>query len=124
MMAMIKVPQDIKAKSRVVVLAALAMLGLSACGDSEPLSSGGPATFRRLTETQYRNIITDVFGSHIVVAGRFDPLVRTDGLLSVGASKAVITPSGIERYAALARSVAMQVVDQQSRALLVPCAPV
>ena len=114
---------DTKLKVRNILLAVAAAIGLAACGTAEPPTTGGPATIRRLTEAQYRNSIADVFGSHIVVAGRFDPLVRTDGLIAVGASRATVTPTGIERYAALARSIAVQVVDPVNRALLIPCVP-
>jgi hypothetical protein len=108
---------------RPLAAAALSLLVLAGCARSEPETKGGPATVRRLTESQYRNIVADLFGSQIVVAGRFDPLVRTEGLLTVGAGRATITPSGAERYAALARSIAQQVVDPANRALLIPCAP-
>jgi hypothetical protein len=107
-----------------LALMVIALLGLAACEQAEPVVEGGPATLRRLTEAQYRNIIADVFGSHIVVAGRFDPLLRTEGLLTVGASRATITPSGFEHYATLARAIAGQVVDANNRALTVPCLPV
>jgi hypothetical protein len=106
-----------------VCLAVALTLGLAACGEPEPVVEGGSATLRRLTESQYRATIADVFGSHIVVAGRFDPLLRTEGLLTVGAGRATITPSGFERYAALARSIAEQVVGENNRALAVPCTP-
>ncbi|MBL8645421.1 MAG: DUF1592 domain-containing protein [Rhodospirillaceae bacterium] len=108
---------------RVFVCIALAALSLGACGEAEPVTSGGPTAVRRLTEAQYRNIIADVFGNHLVVAGRFDPLVRTEGLLAVGASRASITPTAVERYAALARSIAQQVANEKNRALLFPCKP-
>lgn len=108
---------------RAAGLAAVAALALVACGSREPQTQGGPPTLRRLTEAQYRNIIADVFGTHIVVSGRFDPLVRTGGLLAVGAGRASITPSGLERFTALARSVAVQVVEPANRAWLVPCTP-
>ena len=101
----------------------LAVVLLTACGRSEPPAAGGPVTVRRLTEAQYRNIIADLFGSQIVVAGRFDPIVRTEGLLAVGAGRATITPSGVERFAALARSIAQQVVAPGNRELLIPCGP-
>ena len=39
---------------------------------------------RRLTESQYRQVIADVFGDDIVVGGRFDPVNRVDGLLACG----------------------------------------
>jgi len=107
------------------VVAVTAVLLLSACADtvSVPPTEGGPATLSRLTEAQYRNIIADVFGDHIVVAGRFDPLLRTDGLIAFGASQAMITPSGFERFNQIARSVAAQVVDETNRGILIPCAP-
>ena len=102
-----------------VIAALLGLLG----GCAEPVTTGGEPQFRRLTEAQYRNTIRDVFGASIVIAGRFDPLERIDGLLAVGASQATITPAGLERYEALARSVALQVVDEVHRRILVPCAP-
>src|SRR5262245_49963811 len=85
------------------VSAALALCG---CGPSEPVTKGGPVELRRLTEQQYRNIISDEFGANITVAGRFDPIVRTEGLLAVGASEVDVTPSGFEQYYDLARSIA------------------
>jgi hypothetical protein len=107
------------------VVAVTAVLLLSACADtvSVPPTEGGPATLSRLTEAQYRNIIADVFGDHIVVAGRFDPLLRTDGLIAFGASQAMITPSGFERFNQIARSVAVQVVNETNREILIPCTP-
>lgn len=109
--------------------AKLALLGIlcavlvTACGSNEPQTRGGPPTLRLLTEAQYRNIIRDTFGSQVVVASRFDPIVRIEGLLAVGAGRATVTPSGVERYIALARSVAEQVVAPGNRELLIPCAP-
>lgn len=109
---------------RAAASAAVAILiGLGACGRSEPPTPGGPATLRLLTESQYRNVISDVFGSQVVVAGRFDPVVRTEGLLAVGAGSATVTASGIEHYSTLARSIAAQVVAPANRELLIPCAP-
>ena len=96
---------------------------LSACGESEPLTEGREPQLRRLTEQQYRNTIRDVFGGNIIVAGRFDPLERVDGLLAVGASSATITPAALERYEALGRSIALQVVSKKNREILIPCSP-
>ncbi|MDA0892880.1 MAG: DUF1592 domain-containing protein [Proteobacteria bacterium] len=106
-----------------VLLFALALM-LSACGESEPLTEGSEPQLRRLTEQQYRNTIRDIFGGNIIVAGRFDPLERIDGLLALGASSATVTPAALERYEALARSISLQVVDEKNRAVLLPCAPV
>ena len=96
---------------------------LAACSRTEPPTSGGPPTLRRLTESQYRNIIADVFGSQIVVGGRFDPIMRTEGLLAVGAGRAAVTPSAVEHFSAMARSIALQVVAPGNRELLLPCQP-
>lgn len=100
-----------------------AMLVLSACGSREPVTKGAPPTVRLLTEAQYRNVIADVFGKQIEVAGRFDPIVRTEGLLAVGAGLASVTPSAVERYVSLARSIAKQVLAASNRELLLPCRP-
>jgi len=106
-----------------IVLFMIAAIGLSACGEDEPLTEGREPQLRRLTEQQYRNTVRDVFGGNIVVAGRFDPLERVDGLLAVGASSATITPAALERYEALGRSIALQVVNRDNRRVLVPCQP-
>ena len=105
-------------------LAAAFMLALTGCGAVEPDSAGGPPTMRRLTESQYRQVVADVFGDDIVVGGRFDPVNRVDGLLAVGASRTAINVSAFERYDTLARSIAAQVVDPAHRKVLVPCHPV
>lgn len=102
-------------------LAALLLVCLGGC--AEPPTEGGETQFRRLTEAQYRHAIGDIFGRSIVISGRFDPLERIDGLLAVGASSAAITPAALERYDALARSIALQVVDKAHRDVLIPCAP-
>ncbi len=99
------------------------LLALSGCSESEPVTEGGEAQLRRLTEDQYRNTIKDVFGRGIVVAGRFDPLERIEGLLALGASRATITPAALERYEALGRSIALQVVNEQNRKVMMPCLP-
>jgi len=109
--------------AKLAVLGMLCAVLVAACGSNEPQTRGGPPTLRLLTEAQYRNIIRDTFGSQVVVAGRFDPIVRIEGLLAVGAGRATVTPSGVERYIALARSVAEQVVAPGNRELLIPCTP-
>jgi hypothetical protein len=85
--------------------------------------SAGPAVTRRLTAEQYGNIVEDVFGGDIDLGGRFEPDMRVDGLLAVGASQVSITAAGMEQYDAMGRAVAAQVVDQNHRDMLVPCKP-
>lgn len=99
------------------------MCGLAACDSPTPEVIGGPPAMRRLTEAQYRQVIADVFGSDIVVGGRFDPILRTDGLLTVGAAVTAITPAAFGRYESLARTVAGQITDAAHRHVLIPCQP-
>ena len=96
---------------------------LAACGESAPQTEGAPPDMRRLTSEQYHNVIHDVFGEHIEIAGRFDPLVRTEGLFAVGARSAPITPKGFEEFYNVARSIAQQVVNEENRLVLIPCEP-
>ena len=88
-------------------------------------ASQGPylAGLRRLTETQYRNSIADIFGPNIVVQGRFEPDRRVGGLLAAGTTSLSITPSGFEGYAKIADGIARQVVDEKNRARLLACTP-
>jgi len=100
-----------------------AILLLTGCGSPAPQVPGGEPDIRRLTREQYERIIADVFGEGVRVGGRFDPLVRTDGLLALGARSARITPAGFEQYYQLAASIAEQVVSERYRADLIPCTP-
>jgi hypothetical protein len=106
-----------------LIAAASAAVLLSACGKSEPQTSGTQPLVRQLTEVQYRAVIADVFGPDVKIAGNFYPTPREDGLMAVGASRATITPSAFERYDKLARLIAAQVVDASNRDVLVPCKP-
>jgi hypothetical protein len=94
----------------------------SDAGD-EPASSGGPAAFRRLDEAQYKYSIEDIFGPGIKIPGRFEPPLRAEGLLAIGDSSVVVTPSGFEQYEFKAREIAVQVMAQDRRKAMVPCEP-
>ena len=90
---------------------------------SQPTSDTATA-MRRLTEAQYRNAISDIFGTDIQVAGRMDPLVRpVHGLQTSSVSTIAVSPAGFEQYTRMARAIAAQVVDQEHRATLVGCQP-
>lgn len=106
-----------------VTLLTAACFTLAACSEPEPTVKGAPPAMRLLTEAQYRNVIADVFGNQIVVGGSFDPLIRTNGLLTVGSTAGHITPSGLEQYDRRARAIAAQVVDEKNRGVLLPCEP-
>lgn len=95
---------------------------LAGCGSGGSVTEGGPLTMRRLTESQYRQTIADIFDADIRIVGRFEPDSRRDGLLAVGTSLVSMTPAGFEQYDAMARDIAAQVVDEERRSRL-PCAP-
>lgn len=106
----------------VVAVAAGAFTFFGSSSNDQKVTSG-PSVTRRLTAEQYRNIIQDVFGGDIDLGGRFEPDLRVDGLLAVGASQVSITAAGMEQYDAMGRAVAAQVVDANHRDMLVPCTP-
>ena len=79
--------------------------------------------YRRVTESQYRHTVADVFGAGVLINARFEPEQRLDGLQAIGNSQLSITTTGLEQYIALARSIADQVVDDENRDLRVSCKP-
>ena len=76
---------------------------------------------RRLTESQYRHSIADIFGSDIAVNGRFEPERREEGLLAIGASMLSISASGFEQYYSMAKGIADQVLDDKHIKKFLPC---
>jgi hypothetical protein len=108
---------------KLVSLLTVCCLGLVACSRSAPAIKGAEPSLRLLSEPQYRSAIADLFGEHIAVGGTFDPLVRTNGLLTVGAANAHITPAGLEQFDRMARSIAAQVLSADNRAAYLPCTP-
>ena len=78
---------------------------------------------RRLTESQYRATIADIFGPGIKLNGRPEPDLRVDGLYAAGTGTVSVTPGGAQQYAVIARSVADQVIAPENRDRLVGCKP-
>ncbi len=106
-------------------VATLLLLGaLCGCSPAEPDSSGAPAGMRRLTEEQYRNSVADILGTHVQIAGRFDPILRPQhGLIAAGTSQISVSPAGFEQYQIMATSIAAQVVDPAHRGTFLTCTP-
>jgi hypothetical protein len=77
----------------------------------------------RLSPSQYRFTIADIFDQSIRISGRFEPEQRDQGLLAIGARTQNITDSGLEAYDEIGRGVAAQVVDERHRAALIGCTP-
>jgi hypothetical protein len=123
------------ARSTIALLAAAA--ALASCSQSAPqdktstaaapapasLEAPSQLVMRRLTGEQYKNIMTDVFGPTIDFGGRFEPDMRTDGLLAIGSSHVGVTAAGMEQYDAMSRTIARQIVDPAHRDLMLSCKP-
>ena len=73
----------------------------------------GPAHLRRLSRTQYKNAIADLFGPGIEIPKIAEPDVAKSGLNSVGASFVSYSPRGIESLESASYSIAQQVVDNE-----------
>jgi hypothetical protein len=107
----------------------LSLAGMMTCssnafarGGQTQQAVGGP-TFRLISETQYRDVIADVFGDDIKVSIRLPSVKRTNGLVALNAGSTIVTTGTFDQFDASARSVADQVVDKSHREALVSCAP-
>jgi hypothetical protein len=92
--------------------------------NAEPVSKGTPASLRLLSEEQYLNTLSYVFGPNMKPTTRFAALPRTDGLLASGAAMAGLTDTQLEMYQKTAAKVAKQIIGEDSRNYLIPCTPV
>ncbi len=111
------------------VAAALAVVLLSGSSQSssalrEPASKGGAPTVLRLISTaQYENTIANIFGADVNSRTTFPALSRTNGLISLAATAAEVTPGLLDNFDNAARNVAAQVLDPDHRDVLIPCRP-
>ncbi len=84
----------------------------------------GDLSFVRLTESQYRRAIHDIFGESIRVDdSAVDRGARERGLLAIGDRKLTLSAAELERAETLAQRIAEQVTDPRRRATLIPCTP-
>ncbi|MET1755853.1 DUF1592 domain-containing protein [Novosphingobium sp. RD2P27] len=90
---------------------------------AEPETPGGPLVMRRLTESQYRATIADVFAPDVPVTGRFERALREDGLIAVATSHGSMSAFSVEQYDVSARSIAAAITGEERRAQFVPCQP-
>ncbi len=108
--------------AKFLLCAVAGVVVFTGCGRAPDIVGAEPA-LRRLTEQQYRNIIADLFGPHIVIAGSFDPMLAQDGLIAIATSNATISASSFEKFEKLAYSIAQQVLGERNRGLYMPCEP-
>ncbi len=106
-------------------LVSLGLLLAASCGGAA--AAAPPAAHQfvsiRISESEYRNTIADVFGADIAIKGQFEPGVRTDGLLAVGQHSKSFSPVSIEYYDNMARGIAAQIVGPEYRGTLFGCEP-
>lgn len=112
---------------RIAIVAGLAIVALLLIalfgGGGEPEPVGGPPMVRRLTESQYRASIADVFADDIAVAARFEKPVRSDGLIAIGTGASGMSPFAVEQYDAAAQGVAAAVLSEKRRGEFLRCRP-
>lgn len=78
----------------------------------------------RVTASQYRQIIADVFGPTVVLHNNLNQAdARVDGLLAVGAAQVSYSPAELDSADELAENIARQVTGPDNRATLIPCHP-
>ncbi len=107
------------------------LTALTACEDTAAPVTSEPtalipaeASLRRLTETQFRQSLNDLFGDGLAVARVPEPDTSASGFLSIGASQNSMSPRGTEQMEALSYSIAEQVLaDPARRARFVDCQP-
>lgn len=103
-------------------LVSTAVVAAAMAAPSAPKAGGDVVAVRRITESQYRHAIADVFGPQINVNARFEPEARSEGLLAIGASDASISANGLQQYFAAARGIAAHVAPD-GQAAAGPCSP-
>lgn len=109
-----------------VSLTVLATSSYTWASDPKPSEVSNPnvtVAVRRLSESEYRHSIADIFGPGININARFEPDKREEGLLAIGSALLSLTSSGFEQYFALASDISKQVLDEKSRGSVVNCTP-
>jgi hypothetical protein len=114
---------DRHTRRSVKTMVAAVLVGVFTSAGAEPSIPAPEPTLRLISQSEYANTISRIFGPDIAVKVRFAPVNRVDGLLAVGRSTTVLTGGGLDPLDATARAVAAQVVDLAHRAFLIPCTP-
>ena len=73
-----------------------------------------PVLMRRLTQTQYKNVLHDVFGDDLLIPNLSEPDSMMGGFLSVGAGVASLSSRGVESLENASYAIAKQVVESET----------
>lgn len=85
---------------------------------------GTPQRVRLISQQQYLNTLTYIFGPDLRIDARFPPQARVDGLLASAAASAGVTGAQLEQFQRTASQVAGEAVNAAHRDYLIPCKPV
>jgi len=114
--------------------------GSSAPGSHEPGATGGqvvaggtaaqpgpfvaaPGGLLRLTQSQYRNSLRDLFGDWLTMPTDLEADLVEEGFSSVGSARVSTSSQGVEKYNTAAIAVAAQAMSTARRASFVGCTP-
>jgi hypothetical protein len=89
----------------------------------EPANTASTPHVRLISQDQYFNSLSYVFGPDIATGAHFAPFRRTDGLLAIGGASAGVTLGQMQEFQRTAGAVADKVVGPDYRAFLIPCTP-
>ena len=116
----------VRPKLRILALSALAALpplGHAVPVAQEPANTASTPHVRLISQDQYFNSLSYVFGPDIAMGAHFAPFRRTDGLLAIGGASAGVTLGQMQEFQRTAGAVADKVVSPDYRAFLIPCTP-
>ena len=91
-------------------------------GDAPEVEPAAP-TLRRLTASQYRHSVLDLFGEDLALPENLDEDWESDGLYALGAAVVTTSPYGVEKYEDAAVVVAEQALDPDHRDRILSCVP-
>ncbi len=101
----------------------LSPAGQVARATAEPSGIAPTARVRLISQDQYFNSLSYIFGPDVAVATHFAPFRRTDGLLAIGGASAGVTLGQMQEFQHTAGQIADKIVSPAYRNFLIPCTP-
>lgn len=91
--------------------------------DYAPLEPAS-APLRRLTKSQYHNILHDLFGDEVSIPALDEPDTLSEGLVAIGSGKTTFSSRAVNSLEKAALGMALQVIESEDlREAFVPCTP-
>jgi len=88
-----------------------------------PLFQAAPSALRKLTVRQYQNTVRDLFGADAVLPSELEPDTSISGFHAIGAAKATVSPSAVEKFESAAYVLAEKALDATHQKAFVGCTP-